>query len=209
MSSCLRVGGLTRCTTIDFPGELAAVVYCQGCPWQCHYCHNAELIPYQGKEELEWQPVVDFLRHRRGLLDGVVFSGGEPTAQPVLFEAMQEVKTLGFKVALHTNGAFPERLQTLLPLCDWVGMDLKAPFDDYERITGCLASGVLARHSAALLRDSGVAHQFRTTVDPWLRENGRLKQMQELVQSWGDTLVLQAIRSKGGAGITDKEQADH
>nr|WP_320114746.1 anaerobic ribonucleoside-triphosphate reductase activating protein [uncultured Desulfuromonas sp.] len=194
MSCRLQVGGLTRCTTIDFPGELAAVVYCQGCPWQCHYCHNADLIPDQGQEQLAWPLVVDFLRHRHGLLDGVVFSGGEPTAQTELEEAMREVKGLGLKVALHTNGAFPERLRTLLPLCDWVGMDLKAPFDDYEIITKCPASGEQARQSAELVRASGVAHQFRTTVAPFLKSNGRIEAMQQLVKSWGEELVLQQQR---------------
>nr|WP_320049116.1 anaerobic ribonucleoside-triphosphate reductase activating protein [uncultured Desulfuromonas sp.] len=194
MSSTLQVGGLTRCTTIDFPGELAAVVYCQGCPWHCHYCHNAALIPEQSDEQLDWQQVVNFIHQRRGLLDGIVFSGGEPTAQPVLLVAMREVKQLGMKVALHTNGAYPERLHELLPLCDWVGMDLKAPFADYQHITGCPVSGKQAQQSAELLRDSGVDHQFRTTVDPWLRDNGRLEQMQALVQSWGETLVLQTMR---------------
>ena len=195
MSSTLQVGGLTRCTTIDFPGELAAVVYCQGCPWQCHYCHNAALIPIQGEEQLDWQQIMDFIHQRRGLLDGIVFSGGEPTLQPALLDAIREVKQLGMKVALHTNGAYPERLNDLLPLCDWVGMDLKAPFADYHHITGCPVSGKQAQKSADLLRHSGVTHQFRTTVDPWLRDNGRLEQMQALVQSWGETLVLQTMRS--------------
>ena len=143
---------------------------------------------------LQWQVVMGFLRQRYGLLDGVVFSGGEPTAQEVLLEAIQEVKELGMKVALHTNGAFPERLQALLPWCDWVGMDIKAPFNDYAVMTGCTTSGEQARLSADLLRNSGVDHQFRTTVDPWLRQENRLEQMQQLLQSWGEPLVLQPMR---------------
>ncbi|WP_321530101.1 anaerobic ribonucleoside-triphosphate reductase activating protein [uncultured Desulfuromonas sp.] len=194
MSSALQVGGLTRCTTIDFPGELAAVVYCQGCPWQCHYCHNAALIPDQGQQQLDWQQVVAFIHQRRGLLDGIVFSGGEPTAQTALLDAMRTVKELGMKVALHTNGAYPDRLRALLPLCNWVGMDLKAPFDDYETITKCPASGEQARQSAELLRASGVAHQFRTTVAPLLKRNGRIEAMQQMVKSWGEELVLQQQR---------------
>jgi len=194
LSSALQVGGLTRCTTIDFPGELAAVVYCQGCPWQCHYCHNAALIPEQGQQQLDWQQVVAFIHQRRGLLDGIVFSGGEPTAQTALLDAMRTVKELGMKVALHTNGAYPDRLRALLPLCDWVGMDLKAPFDDYETITKCPASGEQARQSAELLRASGVAHQFRTTVAPFLKRNGRIEAMQQMVKSWGEELVLQQQR---------------
>ena len=114
-------------------------------PGNATNCHNAALIPEQGQEQLDWQQVVAFIHQRRGLLDGIVFSGGEPTAQTALLDAMRTVKELGMKVALHTNGAYPDRLRALLPLCNWVGMDLKAPFDDYETITKCPASGEQAR----------------------------------------------------------------
>ncbi|SDE70205.1 anaerobic ribonucleoside-triphosphate reductase activating protein [Desulfuromonas thiophila] len=190
----LQVGGITRCTTIDFPDQLAAVVYCQGCPWRCSYCHNADLIPSQGRQSLDWRLIRVFLAQRRGRLDGVVFSGGEPTAQPMLHAAMEEVKELGMKVGLHTNGAYPAHLKKLLPLCDWVGLDIKAPFEDYERITGVPASGLIARESVQLLRLSSVPHQFRTTLDPWLLQEGRLEKLQSMVRGWGGELVLQPLR---------------
>ncbi|PKO61543.1 MAG: anaerobic ribonucleoside-triphosphate reductase activating protein, partial [Betaproteobacteria bacterium HGW-Betaproteobacteria-17] len=137
----LHVGGLTPLSTTDWPGMLAAVVFCQGCPWRCGYCHNPDLIPARGDHEIPWEDVLAFLRRRRGLLDGVVFSGGEPTAQAGLLDAMREVRELGFKIGLHTGGMYPQRLAAVLPLVDWVGLDVKAPFADYPRVTSVTGSG--------------------------------------------------------------------
>lgn len=105
----LVVGGLTPFTTIDFPGRLAAVIFCQGCPWRCGYCHNAHLHAC-GSGERSWPDVRGWLTSRRGLLDGVVFSGGEPLLQRGLAPALGEVRSLGFATGLHTAGIYPERL---------------------------------------------------------------------------------------------------
>ena len=107
---------------------LAAVVFCQGCPWRCGYCHNPGLIPPQGEHEVRWESVLEFLQRRRDLLDGVVFSGGEPTLQSGLDDAIRDVRALGFKIGLHTGGMYPQRLESILQRVDWVGMDVKAPF---------------------------------------------------------------------------------
>ncbi|MEO8719059.1 MAG: anaerobic ribonucleoside-triphosphate reductase activating protein [Burkholderiales bacterium] len=158
----LRVGGLTRLSASDYPGKLAAVVFCQGCAWRCGYCHNPELQPARAAHEVPWAAVIAFLERRRGLLDAVVFSGGEPTQQPDLAAAMREVKAMGFLVGLHTAGIVPRRLAAVLPLVDWVAMDAKAPFADHERVTRVRGSGARARRSAALIRASGVACEFHT-----------------------------------------------
>jgi len=158
----LRVGGLTRLSASDYPGKLAAVVFCQGCAWSCGYCHNAHLRPARGKEELPWARVLAFLERRRGLLDAVVFSGGEPTLQPSLRQAMEEVKRMGYLIGLHTAGIVPRRLAQVLPLVDWVGMDVKAPFEEHERVTGKRGSALHARASRALILASGIACEFHT-----------------------------------------------
>ena len=190
----LTVGGLTRCTTIDYPGELAAVIFCQGCPWRCSYCHNRHLLPEQAGGTIRWEEVIRFLKRRQGLLDAVVFSGGEPTMQAGLPAATSTAKRLGFRVGLHTAGAFPKVLEQVLPLTDWVGMDIKAPFEEYEQVTGIPGSGESARMSAALVRTSDVSHQFRTTLDPWLLEGGRLERLQEMVTvGWGEKMVIQQM----------------
>lgn len=161
----LKIGGFVPFTTVDYPEHLAAVVFCQGCPWQCRYCHNGHLLPARSPNEIAWREVMATLARRRGLLDAVVFSGGEPTAQAVLPAAMRIVKSMGFLIGLHTAGMYPRRLGEVLPLVDWIGMDVKADFPAYERVTGIPGSGRTARESARLIIRSGVAHEFRTTVD--------------------------------------------
>lgn len=147
----LRIGGITPLTTIDFPGRLAAVLYCQG------------------------------------LLDGVVFSGGEPTLQAGLPQALEEVRALGFATALHTGGMYPERLAAVLPLLDWVGLDIKGPEHRYADITGAPGSGARAFESLALLQASPVAFECRTT---W---HAGLYEAQEL-QALGDQLAGRGVR---------------
>jgi len=161
----LRVGGLTRLSASDYPGKLAAVVFCQGCAWRCGYCHNRELMPFRRSPfpgEIAWAEVRAFLEKRRGLLDAVVFSGGEPTMQRGLAGAMREVKSLGYLIGLHTAGIVPLALERVLPLVDWVAMDLKAPWERHEEVTRVPGSGVRAKASARLILESGVASEFHT-----------------------------------------------
>jgi len=196
----LRVGGLTPLSTTDWPGMLAAVVFCQGCPWRCGYCHNPHLIPARGDNEIPWDDVLAFLHRRRGLLDGVVFSGGEPTLQPELADAMRAVRALGFRVGLHTGGAYPRRLAEVLPLVDWVGLDAKAPFADYARITGVAGSGASALASLGAVLASGVAHEIRTTVYPALLDAAEVSRLSQDLSARGVTRhVIQAFRSQGCA----------
>lgn len=164
----LRVGGLTPLTSIDFPGRLAAVVFCQGCPWRCGYCHNPHLIPPQAPTGKTWDEVLAFLAHRRQLLDGVVFSGGEPTLQATLADAMGDVRRMGFEVALHTAGMYPERLAAVLPLVNWVGLDIKGPARHYDAITRTPGSGTRVMASLEHVLASGMDYECRTTWDPAL-----------------------------------------
>lgn len=151
-------------TTLDYPDHLACVLFCQGCAWRCRYCHNPELIAPRSDSELDWQQVLQFLRRRQGLLQAVVFSGGEATLQPGLAAAMHEVRELGFKVGLHSAGIKPVALAEVLPLCDWVGFDVKALTEQSELTTGVAGSGQANWQSLDLLLRSGVAYECRTTV---------------------------------------------
>ncbi|EPY03454.1 anaerobic ribonucleoside-triphosphate reductase activating protein [Magnetospirillum fulvum] len=162
----LRLGGLARLSSCDWPGELAATLFCQGCPWRCPYCHNTHLLCATAPAALTWDEAAAFLDTRRGLLDGVVFSGGEPTLQAALPEAIAAVRAMGFKIGLHTSGAFPDRLERVLPLVDWVGFDVKAPFADYDRLTGVPGSGEKAKDSLTRLLAAGIPRDLRITADP-------------------------------------------
>lgn len=192
----LVVGGLTPFTTIDFPGRLAAVVFCQGCPWRCSYCHNPHLHPPVA-DGRPWQAVCDWLKTRRGLLDGVVFSGGEPLLQRGLAQALTDARTLGFATGLHTAGIYPERLTAVLPLLDWVGFDIKGPFEDYWRITGG-GSGEAAARSLSLLQASGTPHEIRCTVDADLLDADAARRMaRQMAEMEVAHLVLQPCRRNG------------
>lgn len=186
------VGGLTPLTTIDYPGELAAVIFTQGCPWSCGYCQNTELLPRHNENTLSWTDVLDFLKKRKGLLDAVVFSGGEPTLQSGLQSAMQQVKAMGFKIGLHTAGVYPGRLQQVLHLIDWVGLDIKSARTDYDNITGVEGSGDKAWKSARAVIDSGVKYEFRTTLHPDMLSKQQLSRLvSELVELGVDNYIIQ------------------
>ena len=204
----LKVGGLIPLTTIDFPDRLSAVVFCQGCPWRCVYCHNPHLIPANGPPALTWEEVLSFLDCRRGLLDGVVFSGGEPTLQSALPQAMRDVRDMGFEVALHTAGMYPDRLATVLPLLDWVGLDLKAPASCHDAIVGAPKGYERVMASLDLILACGVDYECRTTWTPELYGTEELADLaQELarkdVSHWSHQILRPASpRYDSNAGRT-------
>ncbi len=192
----LRIGGLTPMTTIDYPGELAAVVFCQGCPWRCRYCHNGHLSSSSGGGRIPWSEVRTFLEKRAGLLDALVFSGGEPTLQAALPAAMQKARSMGFKIGLHTAGPYPDRLRRLLPFVDWVGLDIKALPVGYPALTGAPDSGERAWESLASLLDAGVALQVRTTILPGWHDEPDIRPLADRLAALGvRNHVLQPCRT--------------
>lgn len=194
----LRVAGLTRLSTTDFPGYLAAVVFVQGCAWRCRYCHNPAIQSRRDAPAMSWQTVLEFLDRRQGLLDAVVFCGGEPTVDRYLGAAMDEVRQRGFKVGLHTAGIYPQRLRDLLPKADWVGFDVKAPFPEYAQTTGVSGSGVPAQRSLAYLLASGVEYEVRTTRHPALLPPEKLAAMAISLRREGvEKFALQEYRPHG------------
>jgi pyruvate formate lyase activating enzyme len=196
--SSFVVAGITALSMIDYPDHLSAVVYCQGCPYRCEYCHNPHLINVNKGARSSWPKLEAFLSKRQGLLDAVVFSGGEPLLQTKLIDIVQKVKAMGFKVGLHTTGAYPKKFQRLLAHLDWVGMDLKAPFDDYESVSGAPKSGEKAKESAKLLINSGVDYAFRTTYHPLLLSEQQILQMANELAELGATCYhLQNFRPQG------------
>jgi pyruvate formate lyase activating enzyme len=202
-AAALPIGGLIPFSTVDYPGALAAVVFCQGCPWRCGYCHNPHLRAARGAETLSWPSLAAWLRERQGLLDAVVFSGGDPTIHASLPAAMREVKDLGFRVGLHTGGVAPGRLRGVLSLVDWVGFDVKAPRRLYARITSDAGGAKRVWESLHALTTSGVAHELRTTVHPNLlsRDDG-IELAAELSALQAREWTIQSFRAAGCADAT-------
>jgi anaerobic ribonucleoside-triphosphate reductase activating protein len=206
MGAALRVGGLVPLTTLDFPDHLACVLFCQGCGWRCRYCHNPGLIPACGEQEKPWQEILDFLRERIGLLEAVVFSGGEPTLQLALPEAIAEVRALGFKIGLHSAGIKPKLFRQVLPLVDWVGFDVKALPEHSTLITNVEGSGKANWKSLEHLLESKVAHECRTTVHWQLFDAERLWEMAQRLRSLGvERFAVQCVRT---AKMLDETLAD-
>jgi pyruvate formate lyase activating enzyme len=196
----LDVGGLIPFSAVDYPGQMAAVVFVQGCPWRCRYCQNTHLQTRPAPAPHSWRSVLTQLERRVGLLDAVVFSGGEPTIDAALPAAIEQVRRLGFRVGLHTACISPQRLGALLPRLDWVGFDIKAPFARYASVTGVPGSGERARRCAELILASGVAYECRTTVHPALLSPQDLLDMaRELANMGVRHYVLQRFRAQGCA----------
>jgi pyruvate formate lyase activating enzyme len=209
-SRAFRAGGVVPFSTTDWPGRLTAVVFAQGCPWRCRYCHNPHLVPVQGEDERDFGRVLSWLTSRKGLIDGVVFSGGEPTAQPALAAALDDVRALGFATGLHTGGMYPRRLPEVLPRLDWVGLDIKAPQAEYEAITGVPRSGLAAYVTLAILMQAKVAHEVRTTVHPALTPPEMLERLAgELAHAGVTRWVLQPFRAQGCEDYALKQAAPH
>lgn len=164
----IKIGGIERFSIVDFPNKMSAVVFMQGCPWRCPFCHNTHLQSINADTNISWNKFVDFLKQRKGMLDAVVFSGGEPLVQAELSEAIKEVKDLGYEIGLHTGGFFPQRFKEILPLVDWVGFDIKAPLtaERYKEITGGCADVTKVINSLTILCESGKNFECRTTCDP-------------------------------------------
>jgi len=198
-ATAFRVGGLTPLTTVEWEGKLAAVVFAQGCPWRCRYCHNTSLVPADGAL-ISWPDVLAFLRERAGLIDGIVFSGGEPTAQAAVHGAVVAAKDLGYQIALHTNGGHPRVLKGLLEagLLDYVAMDVKAPFSRYHEVTRRRGSGRKAQESVGAIVGAGVAYEFRTTYhSDLLRDDEVLQIAQDLAWRGADSYFIQKYRIEG------------
>ena len=200
-ASDLQIAGLTPMSSVDWPGKFVATVFAQGCPWACPYCHNQAIIDPKIPGVVSWESVEELLGRRRGLLDGVVFSGGEATRQLAVLPAMQRVRERGFEVGLHTAGPYPARLREILRtgLVDWVGIDIKAMSGpNYEAVAGRPKAGPTAWESLGEVLDSGVSYEVRLTVYPDGPRDGY--EVASCVKDLGAThFALQQARALGTA----------
>jgi pyruvate formate lyase activating enzyme len=163
----MTFGGIEKLTLIDFPGKIACVVYTIGCNFRCPYCHNPALVDETIETKIEEGEVFALLERKKGFLDGIVITGGEPTMHgDDLLRFMAEVKKRGFLVKLDTNGTSPEVLRKALErhLVDYVAMDIKAPLTKYSATVARPVDLAAIRESIACIIASPVRYEFRTTV---------------------------------------------
>lgn len=168
----MRIGGFQPFSLSDFPGKVAAIVFTQGCNFRCPYCHNRQLIPENPPDGrlISGAAVLRFLECRRGQLDGVVVTGGEPTIQEDLRSFLSQLKALGYTVKLDTNGSRPDVLRCVFEegLVDFVAMDFKAQLLEYTRTAGVMVDVETIADSMRVIAASGIMHEFRTTLAPGL-----------------------------------------
>ena len=182
----MKIAGLQKMTLLDFPGRIACTVFLQGCNFRCPFCHNSDLLPGQGEVLMDDGEFLAFLKKRRGLLDGVCVSGGEPTLQPELEKLLKGIKELGFAVKLDTNGSKPDTLKKLVEagLVDYVAMDIKNSPDRYGDTTGCPGINLdKVAQSASYLITGPVDYEFRTTVVAELHDDESVERMGQWLAS--------------------------
>ncbi len=186
MSISLTIAGLQKMTLLDFPGQVACTVFLQGCNFRCPFCHNSDLLPGSGEPFMTAEEFLDFLKKRTGLLDAVCVSGGEPTLQKELPEFLRQIKALGYKVKLDTNGFRPEVLKGLVAgaLVDYVAMDVKNSPAAYGETVGITKPDLSKiEESLRFLIGGAVPYELRTTVVAEFHNEQRMTEMGQWLSS--------------------------
>jgi anaerobic ribonucleoside-triphosphate reductase activating protein len=166
----LKIGGLQKMTLLDYPGKAACTIFLSGCNFKCPFCHNRDLVFIPERYEyFDVNDIMEYLEKRKGILDGVAISGGEPLLQENLHTLIERIRELGYQVKLDTNGAYPKRLKEVVEkgLVDYVAMDIKNSPDKYARTLGMNPESFSLdpiRESVEFLKSSQIEHEFRTTV---------------------------------------------
>jgi pyruvate formate lyase activating enzyme len=197
----MLISGLEKCSFVDYPGHLSAVVFTGGCNWNCFYCHNHEIAHRQkAQPALDVDSVLDWLRARRDLLDCVVVSGGEPTLHNDLPHFVARLHDMGYRVKLDTNGSRPACLRTLIKanLLDYVAMDIKAPLSKYDHFCDAAVEHSAVNESIDLLLLGELDYEFRTTVVPQLTADD-IWDISQRIQG-ARRYVLQQYRPPTGLG---------
>lgn len=167
----MLIGGLQKFTTLDYPEKIAATIFTVGCNFRCPYCHNIELVKsgaFDQKNSIPEEYVLEFLKGRKGDLDGICISGGEPTLQPDLIDFIRKVKKMNFLVKLDTNGSNPKIVQKILDenLLDYIAIDVKTAFSKYELVKASSAIALNVLESINIITEKGGALELRTTIVP-------------------------------------------
>ena len=194
----MYLGGIQKLTLLDYPGKLACTLFTSGCNYRCPFCHNASLVTHPS-EPVSVDDVLDFLRKRRGVLQGVCVTGGEPLLQPDIWEVLRSIRDLGYAVKLDTNGSFPDKLRQAVEtgLVDYVAMDVKNCPAAYGETVGRENFDLSdVSESIRYLLSGAVDYEFRTTVVREFHDARRLTELAEWI-SGAKRYYLQAFQDSG------------
>ena len=180
----MRIGGFQKFSLIDYPNKISCIVFTQGCNFRCPWCHNPELVhPEFFTTSLKEEAIFDFLRRRKGKLEAVVITGGEPTIQPDLAEFIEKIKKMDYFVKLDTNGSSPHILKELIKskLIDYIAMDIKAPPEKYSLLSERDVNISLIFESIKIIENSSLEYEFRTTSVPSLLSEDDILRIKNMV----------------------------
>ena len=163
----MRIGGLQKTSLLDYPNTVSAIIWTIGCNFKCPFCYNPNLVN-DTIDDISEDEVFSFLKKRKNILDGLSISGGEPLLQPDIVDFITKVKNLGYLVKIDTNGSYPEKLQELIDknLIDYIAMDIKAPKEKYNKITGMKIDIRRIEKSIEIIQKSNLSYEFKTTFVP-------------------------------------------
>ncbi len=162
----MLIGGFQKFSLVDYPGKICAIVFTQGCNFRCPYCHNPELVDFKHRKTNFNEEVFSFLEKRKGRLDAVEITGGEPTLQQDIIEFLRRIKNMGYLVKIDSNGSYPTVIEKLINLriVDYLALDIKAPLEKYQEITHSNVNPSEIKKSIELIMESGLNYEFRTTI---------------------------------------------
>ncbi|MFA6252488.1 MAG: anaerobic ribonucleoside-triphosphate reductase activating protein [Candidatus Paceibacterota bacterium] len=197
------IGGFQKFTLIDYPGKLSSIVFLSGCNFRCPFCYSRELVlPEYISEhpQISKETVIDYLKKRIGMLEGVVICGGEPTLNSDLKDFCSDIKKMGYCIKLDTNGSNPEALKDLIgsKLIDYVAMDIKAPLnsESYRKAVGVDVSIEKIKESIEMIKSSGIEYEFRTTVVPGIHSEEDIISMAKAIAPAKRYFIQQFISQK-------------
>lgn len=187
----MKIAGFQKLTLLDYPSKVACIIFTQGCNYKCPYCQNSGLIDHSNEDLIDEEEIFKYLDKRKGVIDGIVISGGEPTIQKDLKSFIKKVKEKGFLIKLDTNGSNPNFVEEVIneKLVDYIAMDIKNVLEEYKDVTNVNPNIVNLKRSIEIIKNSNIEHEFRTTIIKNIHNIDKILKICEYVD--GDKLYLQ------------------
>ncbi len=209
----MKISGMQKVTLLDYPGKVACLLFTQGCNFRCPFCHNRDLLESENQHPIDTEEVFEYLQKRKGVLDGVVITGGEPLLQTDLESFMKKIKEMGYSIKLDTNGSNPKKLKKLLDqkLIDYVAMDIKNDFRNYDKTSGVNCINIEnIKESIKIIENANIEYEFRTTI---VKQLHNLEQLQKISNYLGPKVKYyiqnyrdcNSVLTKGLLGFSDEE----